>query len=67
MQELGYNYRLSGYSSCPWYISTEKSSSGYRKKKKNCKKIYTFIKEFKWDFKNTPQQIEGHAFHLFVI
>ena len=66
MQELGYNYRLSDIQAALGISQLKRAHQGIEKRKKIAKKYIRLLKNSNGILKH-PQQIEGHAFHLFVI
>ena len=66
MQELGYNYRLSDMQAALGISQLKRAEKGINKRHNIAKKYIEAFKNFNTLIK-FPEQIEGHAFHLFII
>lgn len=66
MQDLGYNYRITDFQAALGYSQLKRAEEGLNKRKKIAKKYTEAFKGY--DFvKGMSGDIEGHAYHLYVL
>jgi len=66
MQELGYNYRLTDFQAALGMSQLKRADNGLERRKKIAKKYFDSFQNKKW-IKNQSGNINGHAYHLYVI
>jgi UDP-4-amino-4,6-dideoxy-N-acetyl-beta-L-altrosamine transaminase len=66
MQELGYNYRLTDFQAALGITQLKKADKGIQKRRSIAKTYFEEFQNKSW-IKNQSGDINGHAYHLYVI
>jgi dTDP-4-amino-4,6-dideoxygalactose transaminase len=66
MQELGYNYRLTDFQAALGLSQLKRADEGIIRRREIAKKYHQAFTNFKF-IKGQSGEIEGHAYHLYII
>src|SRR5437764_11247961 len=66
MQELGYNYRLTDFQAALGLSQLQRADEGLEKRRSIAARYNEAFKDKPWVYRQSSE-IEGHAYHLYVI